>query len=67
MTPDGLDLQTPDEFNVQGAKLSAMTQALAYKGIRNVKMEKDPPPPTKPSLLQKIREAILLARERWDL
>jgi hypothetical protein len=44
VTPDDLDLQTPDEFNVQGAKLSAK---LVYKGIRNVKMERRPPSPDK--------------------
>jgi hypothetical protein len=57
-TPDDLNLQTPTEFNVQGAKLSAMTQALAYKGTRKEKTEKTPP--TMPNLLQKIRDAILI-------
>ncbi|KAG1877872.1 hypothetical protein DFJ58DRAFT_902831 [Suillus subalutaceus] len=33
-TPDELDLSIPDKFNLQGANLSAITQALAYKGIR---------------------------------
>ena len=54
--PDDLDLQVPAEFIVQGAKLSAMTQALAYRAIRTIKT-KDAPPIT-PILLQKIREAI---------
>ncbi|KIK47102.1 hypothetical protein CY34DRAFT_766822 [Suillus luteus UH-Slu-Lm8-n1] len=31
---DELDLYVPDDFNLQGAKLSSITQALAYKGIR---------------------------------
>lgn len=30
---DELDLSIPDDFNLQGAKLSTITQALAYKGI----------------------------------
>ena len=32
-TPDELDLDIPDEFNIQGAKLRSMTQALTYKGV----------------------------------
>jgi hypothetical protein len=31
---DHIDLSIPDEFNLQGAKLSEITQAIAYKGIR---------------------------------
>ncbi|KAG2342363.1 hypothetical protein BDR05DRAFT_886599, partial [Suillus weaverae] len=33
LTAGELDLNIPDDFNLQGAKLSAITQALAYKGI----------------------------------
>jgi len=40
-TPDVLDLSVLDNFNVQGAKLRSLTQALAYRGIRNSR----PPPP----------------------
>ena len=54
--PDNIDLQTPAEFNVQGAKLSAMTQALAYKGIRQKKKLNSSP--IVPDLLQTIRTAI---------
>ncbi|KAG1798240.1 RnaseH-domain-containing protein [Suillus plorans] len=36
-TTDPIDLSVPNEFNLQGAKLSAITQALAYKGIRERK------------------------------
>jgi len=32
-TPDVLDLNIPVEFDIQGAKLSTLTQAKAYKGI----------------------------------
>ncbi|KAG1761438.1 hypothetical protein EDD22DRAFT_980194 [Suillus occidentalis] len=35
--PDTLDLSIPDEFNLQGTKLSVISQALAYKGIRETK------------------------------
>jgi len=56
-TPDKLDLQIPAEFNIQGTKLSVMTQALAYKGIQQSKTEKAPP--IMPTLLQGIRDAIL--------
>jgi ribonuclease HI len=31
---DHLDLTIPDHFNVQGAKLSSLTQAITYRGIR---------------------------------
>jgi hypothetical protein len=31
--PDNLDLEIPKNFDLQGAKLSTMTQALAYRGI----------------------------------
>ena len=53
---DDLDLQIPNEFAPQGAKLSSMTQALAYRGIRRLKTKTTPP--IKPDLLQKIREAV---------
>ena len=36
--PDDLDLSIPKEFDIQGAKLSAMNQATTYKGI----MERKP-------------------------
>ncbi|KAG1840786.1 RnaseH-domain-containing protein [Suillus tomentosus] len=36
-TDDHINLQIPNEFNLQGAKLSAITQALAYKGIMGKK------------------------------
>ena len=32
--PDVLNLSIPDEFNLQGAKLASLTQAIAYRGIR---------------------------------
>ena len=32
-TPDELSLHIPDDFDLQGAKLKVMTQALAYQGI----------------------------------
>ena len=35
--PDALDLSIPNTFNVQGAKLSELTQAIAYQGIRERK------------------------------
>ncbi|KAN0109167.1 hypothetical protein V8E52_009598, partial [Russula decolorans] len=54
--PDVLDLQVPTEFDPRGAKLSALTQAIAYKGIRRMKMNRALP--VKPDLLQEIREAI---------
>jgi ribonuclease HI len=35
--PDTLDLTILDEFNLQGTKLSVISQALAYRGIREQK------------------------------
>ena len=32
-TPDDISLEVPDHFNLQGAKLSTITQAIAYKEI----------------------------------
>ena len=34
---DELILEVPDKFDLQGAKLSTITQAIAYRGIRNSK------------------------------
>lgn len=36
-TPDEIDLEIDGEFNLQGAKINKLTQALAYKGIREQK------------------------------
>ena len=55
--PDELNLQIPIEFDVQGTKLSTMTQALAYRGIQQKKTESSPP--TTPILLQQIQDTIL--------
>ena len=33
--PDALSLQISTEFDLQGAKLATLTQAIAYRGIRN--------------------------------
>ena len=38
-TPDALDLTVRNTFNIQGAKLSELTQSIAYQGIR----ERKPP------------------------
>jgi ribonuclease HI len=39
--PDELSLHIPVEFDLQGAKLAMLTQAIAYRGIRECR----PPPP----------------------
>jgi hypothetical protein len=40
MTEDHIDLSISNKFNLQGARLSTITQALAYKGIRgNITLE----------------------------
>ena len=35
-TPDELSLEIPPHFDVQGAKLSKITQAIAYRGLREL-------------------------------
>ena len=51
-TPDELDLDVPDEFNVQGAKLRTITQALAYRGIMEKRQR-----PTREGSEENIEEA----------
>jgi ribonuclease HI len=41
LTEDSIDLTIPNEFNLQGAKLATMTQAQAYKGIREQKKKSE--------------------------
>jgi len=38
--PDTINISIPDEFNLQGAKLSAINQAIAYKGVRTMTQTK---------------------------
>ena len=55
-TPDVLNLDIPRNFDLQGAKLSTLSQAMAYRGIQERK-----PPYTRPSTeenLQRTRDAI---------
>jgi len=55
-TPDVLDLDIPNNFNIQEAKLATLTQATAYKGI----IENTTPPPRQSSSenVQRARTAI---------
>ncbi|KAA1466709.1 hypothetical protein DENSPDRAFT_767864 [Dentipellis sp. KUC8613] len=50
--PDDLDLSIPDSFNLPGAKLAALTQSLAYQGIRSRKA-----PPMKLTTIALLEEA----------
>lgn len=54
--PDNIDLAIPKEFDVQGAKLSTITQAIAYRGIIESKplQERD----AAKRNLQKARDAV---------
>jgi ribonuclease HI len=54
--PDNLDLSIPKEFDVQGAKLSTITQAIAYKGVIRSK----PPQEREAAIrnLQRTRDAV---------
>lgn len=54
--PDILPLEIPKEFDLQGAKLSTLTQAITYRGIRERKRE--PQRPMTNRNLDLIREAI---------
>ena len=54
--PDPLPLQIPIEFDLQGAKLATLTQAIAYRGIRRTKPRV--PRPTTNRNIDLAREAI---------
>jgi ribonuclease HI len=54
--PDALSLQIPAEFDLQGAKLATLTQAIAYRGIRN--QRKSLPRPIAVRNIDRAREAI---------
>ncbi len=53
---DDIDLSIPLEFDIQGAKLNFLTQATAYKGIRERKPKCDREAAT--TNLQQTRMAI---------
>ena len=54
--PDELDLTVPMEFDIQGTKMSTITQAIAYQGI----MERKPRPNRGPTAqnLHQTRQAV---------
>ena len=54
--PDPLDLQIPPEFDLQGAKLKAIDQSTAYKGI--IEQRPRPPRPNSTEYIQESRDAI---------
>ena len=56
LTPGTLSLEIPKEFDLQGAKLSTLSQAVAYRGIKERK-----PPRTRPTTalnLHLVRESL---------
>ena len=55
-TPDTLDLNIPNTFNVQGAKLATLTQAKAYRGI--LERKRIPTRQSTSDNIQLAREAI---------
>ncbi len=54
--PDTLNLEIPEEFNTQGAKLATLTQAKAYRGI--LERKKVEPRNTTRNNMQLTRESI---------
>lgn len=54
--PDVLTLEVPKEYDLQGAKLATLTQAVAYKGIRL--QATTPPRPATNRNLETIRQTI---------
>ena len=62
--PDTLDWEIPKEFDLQGAKLSALTQAIAYKGIIGKKPTK--PRRTTTANLQHVKQAISDYNEQME-
>jgi hypothetical protein len=55
-TPDHLDLSIPEESDLQGAKLSMLTQSVEYKGI--LQSKSPPDRPTSVRNLQTTRDAL---------
>ena len=53
-TPDELNLKIPSEFDIQGAKLATLTQAMAYRGILERK---------KPELRNSTKNNLRLTRD----
>jgi len=51
-----LDMNIPNNFNVQGAKVAALTQSLAYKGI--MKKKQSLLHPSSSNNIQLTREAV---------
>ena len=56
-TPNKLNLNIPKEFDLQGAKLATLTQAIAYKGIRE--RQKATPRAITDRNIDEARDAIL--------
>jgi ribonuclease HI len=56
LEPDIISLDIPKEFNLQGAKLSTLTQAMAYKGICERKPQRERPATN--LNLQRTKDAI---------
>lgn len=56
-THDDLPLSVPAEFDLQGAKLATLTQAIAYRGIRE--SHRPPPRVATDRNIDEAREAIL--------
>jgi len=55
--PDHLDLTVPQEFDLQGAKLSTLTQSIAYKGI--IQNKNPPDHPSSMRNLQTMRDTVV--------
>jgi RNase H len=54
--PDEIDLSIPMEYDIQGTKMSTITQAIAYQGIMTRKPRRDRGPTTEN--LHQTREAV---------
>ena len=63
-TDDHTDLTIPDSFHLPGAKLTAISQALAYRGILNTRSLKY----SRSALmhLDILRHAIAESTQRWE-
>ena len=62
--PDDLDLEIPKEFDLQGAKLNALTQALAYRGIKERRTPEIAPRPTETLNKQNSQSSNTMAHEK---
>ncbi|EPQ51946.1 hypothetical protein GLOTRDRAFT_17279, partial [Gloeophyllum trabeum ATCC 11539] len=56
--PDQIDLSIPPNFNLQGAKLSAVTQRIAYRTLRHQLSPRSPPRKTTTRTISRVQDGL---------